>query len=66
MIDKLRESSTFKLVVISWVIATVAFAYSQYIGKDPIPILDYAKSVGLILTVWLGREWRAAHYPKDQ
>lgn len=61
MVNKWRESSTFKLVVISWVIVTWAFIDSRY-GDSHIAILDYAQATSLLFGIWLGREWRAAHY----
>jgi len=66
MVNKFRESTTFKLVLITWVIITIAFIKSYIDPLIPvISITEYATATGIDLAIWLGREWRAAHYPKD-
>ncbi|MCK5336005.1 MAG: hypothetical protein KAQ67_07575 [Gammaproteobacteria bacterium] len=64
MTNKWRESTTFKFVLIAWALVSIVFIYSQF-GDAPINIREYAETVGLILTPWLAREWRANHYDKN-
>jgi len=60
MITKLRESSTLVLVVTSLVIMNY-----KYFTMTVTPTLtEYATATTTILAIWVGREWRAAHYTK--
>lgn len=61
MIDKFRESSTFKIVLILLLAEIIAFIYS-YSTASPISIVDFAQATGITVALWLGREWRAAAY----
>lgn len=58
IINKLKESSTFVLVVI----ALVVINYQWIFGNVESTLREYAESVALVMTVWLGREWRKNHY----
>ena len=67
-----RESTTFKLVFTSWlavfakfVLADVNLPYN--LGTvSSMSAGEFAAATAAILTVWLGREWRAAHYSQKQ
>jgi hypothetical protein len=58
MIAKLRESSTFVLVVVHLGL----YNYLVLAGSIKPTALEYAGGFAAIASVWLGREWRKAHY----
>ena len=58
MINKFRESSTFKIVIVSLLILN----YQWLWGGIEATLTEYATATGLILAVWLGREWKEKHY----
>lgn len=58
MINKFRESSTFKLVLISLAVIN----YQWLFGGVEATLTEYAAATGTILAVWLGREWKETHY----
>ena len=61
MISKLRESSTFVLVVISLAIMNAMWIS----GRVESTLTEYGMATAAILAIWLGREWRATHYAKN-
>ena len=67
--DAIRESTTLKLVLSAWVPVLLRYIFSGLdFGYGPIPVLEtsvFAGSFAAITAVWLGREWRAAHYAKS-
>ena len=58
MVGKFRESSTFKLVVLSYLVIN----YQWLFGGVTATLTEYATAVAAILAVWLGREWKETHY----
>jgi hypothetical protein len=58
MPSKFRESSTYKLVLVS--LAVVNWQWLS--GAVTASLTDYATATAAILAIWLGREWRQAHY----
>jgi len=62
MKTKFRESSTFVMVV-GLVIAEHALLLSGVFDKPGLS--EYGVCNAGIMSIWLGREWRAAHYSKE-
>ena len=60
IIAKFRESSTFVLVVASLAVLN----YKWLTSTEPASLLEYAQASGVLMAIWLGREWRTAHYGK--
>lgn len=58
MVNKFRESSTFKLVLFSYVVMN----YQWLSGAVDASLTDYATATAAILMIWLGREWKETHY----
>ena len=61
-----RESTTFKLVFSSWLVV-----FAKFLGASmstpwgsipPMSVGEFSTAVAALLVVWVGREWRAAHY----
>jgi len=59
-IKKIRESSTFVLVSISWMI----LSYQWLFGDIEASLTEYATACATVFAIWLGREWRSDHYKK--
>ena len=59
MVNKFRESSTFKLVFVSYCVVNYKF-----LTTSGISLTEYATATAAILAIWLGREWKTAHYDK--
>ena len=59
---KFAESSTFKLVIASLLVLN----YQWVFGGVKATLTEYGTATAAILAIWLGREWRASHYPKDK
>ena len=59
---KFAESSTFKLVLASLLILN----YQWLFGGVEASLTEYGAATAAILSIWLGREWRSSHYPKDK
>ena len=65
-----RESTTLKLIIPPWAIlvlkfgvAGVDFKYGEFaISFAPMGAVAFGTALAAILTIWLGREWRKAHY----
>ncbi len=62
MKNKFMESSTFKLVLASLLVMN----YMWVFGGVKATLTEYGTATALILGIWLGREWRSAHYPKKE
>jgi hypothetical protein len=68
--EAFRESTTLKLVVPAWAIlllkfmfAGVDFKYGEFaIEFAPMGAVAFGTALAAILAIWLGREWRKAHY----
>ena len=64
--DAWRESTTFKLVFTSWLLVTTRFMVGgislDWIAIPVMSATEYSTAVAAILIIWLGREWRSAHY----
>ena len=58
MITKFRESSTFKLVLASLLVMN----YMWMFGGVEATLTEYGTATTLILSIWLGREWKEKHY----
>ena len=61
------QSTTLKFVIVSYALVSLKYLLA---GVE-LPMLglmadmsanDYAMAITLILTIWLGREWRETHY----
>ena len=56
-----RESKTLRFVTISWLIVTARYAFGGldlgFIQIEHTTANDYGIAVGVILAIWLGREW---------
>ena len=63
MNTKFRESSTFGIVVSLLILQHVLLL----LGIFEVPsIVEYGMSNAALMSIWLGREWRASHYtPKE-
>lgn len=59
MKSALRESTTFKMILIPYFAVTYKF-----FTVETITVMEYAGAVAAILLIWLGREWKEAHYDK--
>jgi hypothetical protein len=64
-----RESTTLKLVIPCWLAVLFKFIAAGYdfgFGVTPsMGAVEFSAAVAAILAVWLGREWRVAHYAKQ-
>ena len=59
MKTKFRESSTF-VIVVGLIIAEHALLFAGVF--DSPDLADYGIANAGLMSVWLGREWRVAHY----
>ena len=72
MTNAWRESTTFKLVLMSWLSVFVKYVLAEInlpYNLGTVPAMsagEFAAATAAILAVWLGREWRAAHYSQKQ
>ena len=57
IIAKTRESTTLQLLLVPLIAVTY-----KYLGTDLVTTSQYAQAFALLMAVWLGREWRSAHY----
>lgn len=62
MKTSIRESTTIKFVLVSWLLMNYMWLSGHVKGT----LTEYATACGLILAVWLGREWRVSHYKERQ
>jgi len=62
MVAKFKESSTFKLVLISLGIMN----YMWVSGTVTATLTEYGTSTALILGIWLGRETKQAYFKDKQ
>ena len=58
MINKFKESSTFKIVITSLIIMN----YMWLSGRVDATLVEYGTATAFILGIWLGREWKEKHY----
>lgn len=58
MLNKWRESTTFKLVLLH--LGFIDFMWLS--GKTEASLTEFSTAIATVLAIWLGREWRAAHY----
>ena len=64
-----RESRTFRFVSISWLVVTLRFAVGgmdlAVVGVSAeFPVMgagEYGAAVGVILAIWLGKEFKDIH-----
>jgi len=59
MKTKFRESSTFVLVVSLMVVEHILIFKGVFVSPD---LVDYGIANTALMSIWLGREWRASHY----
>lgn len=57
-----RESTTLSLVIAAYLPVWVKYAFAGFtlpvVGAvPPMTATEFATSIGLILAIWLGREW---------
>ena len=56
-----KESKTLRFVTISWLIVTIRYLLGgldlDFIQVSPTTANEYGLAVGLILGIWVGREW---------
>ncbi len=57
LLRKSRESTTLQILAIP--LGLVCWKYA--IG-DITSATEFASAIGVLLAIWLGREWRSAHY----
>ena len=58
MIKAIMESTTLKMVVGSLLVLN----YQWLSGGIEGTLIEYATASSTLLAIWVGREWRAAHY----
>jgi len=69
-----RESTTLKLILPAWAILIIKFGLSGVDFKFgelaitfvPMGAVAFGTALAAILSIWLGREWRKAHYDTGQ
>jgi len=57
LIAKTRESTTMQLLLVP-----LALVSWKYFDTDATSATEFAQSYATLMAVWLGREWRSAHY----
>ena len=66
MTKAFRESTTLKMVLPAWLILLFKFLSGGLdFGFGSFPVLtavEFASAFAAVMAVWLGREWRKAHY----
>jgi len=60
IIGKTRESTTLQMLL-----PALALVGWKYATSDTMSATEFAQAFGILMAVWLGREWRSAHY-KDK
>lgn len=57
LIAKTRESTTMQLLLIP-----LGLVCWKYFDGSIESATEFAQAFGMLMAVWLGREWRSAHY----
>ena len=57
IIGKTRESTTLQILLVP--LALVCWKYGT---TDTMATMEFAQAIGILMAIWLGREWRSAHY----
>ena len=57
LIGKTRESTTLQLLIVP-----LGLVCWKYFTDDIQSATEFASAIGVLMAVWLGREWRSAHY----
>lgn len=52
-----RESHTLMFVAVSWLAVTMRYVASGFVDIPATTATEYGGAVGMILAIWLGREW---------
>lgn len=69
LIKKTRESSTMAIVLPAAVLVMFKFAVAgtNLLGMDfpEMSATEFGIAFAAVLAIWLGREWRSAHYAKS-
>lgn len=60
LIKKTRESTTMQLLLVP-----LCLVCWKYFTDDIESATEFAQAFGMLMAVWLGREWRSAHYQKN-
>lgn len=60
LIAKTRESTTLQLLLIPF-----GLVCWKYFNSEIQSATEFATAVGTLLAIWLGREWRSAHYQNN-
>ena len=58
IIAKTRESTTMQLLLVP----LAAITWKYIMGDSTMGVGEYAQAYGVLMAIWLGREWRSAHY----
>lgn len=59
LIRKTRESTTMQLLLVP-----LGLICWKYFTGDIESATQFAQAFGMLMAVWLGREWRSAAYPE--
>ncbi|MCP5005366.1 MAG: hypothetical protein GY941_15735 [Planctomycetes bacterium] len=57
LLRKTRESTTLQILVVP-----LSLLCWKYATNDITSATEFANAFGVLMAVWLGREWRSAHY----
>ncbi len=57
---KTRESTTMQLLIIP-----LGLVCWKYFSGDITSATEFAQAFGMLMSVWLAREWRSSHYKNN-
>lgn len=57
IIAKTRESTTLQILLVALAAVTYKYIFGETVGTG-----EFSQAFALLMAVWLGREWRSAHY----
>ena len=57
LISKTRESSTMQALI-----PALGVVLYRFFTDDDMSANDFATAYAILMGIWLGREWRSAHY----
>ena len=60
LIGKTRESSTLQLLL-----APYGLVCWKYFNSTSMSATEFATAIGVLLAIWLGREWKSSHFKEN-
>lgn len=66
-----QQSRTLFMVGVSWALVSLKYLFAGatlpvFGTVPPMTAAEYGTATALILAIWLGREWKEAHFNKEE